>query len=77
MNYSGIIYERNLQTKVKNILASEIMNEVFKLNGRSYNTRINSNFQHTNTKTVSYGSATFSSLDPEIWGLIPPEYTIS
>ena len=67
-----IIHQKNLQAlaiemfKVKNNLALEIINDLFKLNGRSCNTRINSNFQRGNIKTVSSGV-------PQIWNLTPPE----
>ena len=59
--------------KVKNNLAPEIVNDVFKLKDRSYNTKKSSMFQCRNIKTLLYESETLPSLGPQICNPIPPE----
>ena len=76
---SVTVHQKNLQNlaiemfKVKYNLVAKIMNEVFKLKTRSFNTRHKTDFQRRNVKTVIYGSETLWSLGPKIWDLIPIE----
>ena len=76
---SVTIHQKNLQAlaiemfKVKNNIGPEILNEVFKIKDKCYNTRFNSDFERRNIKSVRYGSETLSSLGPQIWDLIPLE----
>ena len=73
------IHRKDLQNlaikmfKVKHNLAQEIMTEVFRLKTRSFDIKNKSEFQRRNIKTVIYGSETLSSLNLEIWDLIPIE----
>ena len=59
--------------KLKNNVAPETLNYVFKLNDESHNTENNLNFQRRNIKVIWYGSETLSTIGPQIWDLIPPQ----
>ena len=59
--------------KLKNNLALETLNYVFKLNDKSHNTENNLNFQRRNIKAILYGSETLSTIGSQIWDLIPSQ----
>lgn len=73
---SVTIHQKNLQAlaiemfKMKNKIGPEILNNIFVIKERCYNTRLNSGFERRNIKSVRYGFETLSSLGPQIWNLI-------
>ena len=74
------IHDRNLQVlvtemfKVKLGIAPVIMNDVFHIRKKNYNTRKADEFQSHCVKTVHYGTETVSFLGPKIWSILPDEY---
>ena len=76
---SVTIHSRNLQVlateifKVKNNLASPVMNEIFGLSETPYNLRKSAIFQSRRIRTQSYGLNSLAYLGPKIWQLVPEE----
>ena len=77
-DHSVTVHHKNLQVlvteifKVKNILASDIMKDVFELKEPPYNLRSESNhFTRRNVKTTYYGLLSINHLAQQIWELVP------
>ena len=76
---SFTIHERNLQSlaiemfKLKNEISPKIMQDLFPLREKSYNTRGDNIFKTSNVKTVYYGTETLLFRGPKTWSLVPPD----
>ena len=74
---SFTIHERNLQKlatlmyKVKNNIAPNIVNDIFKTHQVSYNLRNKKLWESDNVRTSLYGTETISYRGPEIWRCVP------
>ena len=59
---------------MKDLKAPEIKTELFsQVNLSCFMLRKDIKFRSCNVKTVPYGTATLSYLEPKIWNLVPPE----
>ena len=77
-DHSVTVHHKNLQGlvteifKIKNILAPDIMKDVFELKESPYNLRSESNhFTRRNVKTTYYGLLSIKHLAPQILELVP------
>ena len=80
---SVTIHQRNLQFlaiemyKIQNLLAPEIMSNLFPLVKDKRLLRSKNNFQTFNVKSIYYGSETVSFRGPRTWSLVPIEIQTS